>query len=357
MEQPNKRQRLTEYPSIIDTIVNNEITNTDVINSYNYFKNLKSKDPITQIITDYRNEHEEDENYNEDDSIDSYPKINYSVVNWLFSTMSNTKNVLSNNLYIPHILEFKFIKNKDILNTFLKQQITNAYIMNNLLNSFPPIQTGPIIVYRGIKDGFLSIIKKNISRGQITFSCFLSTSLFIDTAKRFTSDSKHIMSIEIPTTNNLAYVSDKLEYINQHSQVTGEAEVLIPMNATLLQISEPKIDGEYTIHQFRLISYLKETRNSERLAIAFVDKFSTDIFEKIEINKKEDAEGTDEEASEEGTDSEESLVDSENSFGGNKLFKINHNKSNKKRPKNKTNNKKSNNKKSNKKISNKKRKF
>lgn len=254
--------------------------NTDVVNSYHYFQNLKSTNPtITQIITDYRNEHEEDEDYNQDESIDSYPTINYSVVNWLFLTMSNTQNTLSNDLYIPHILKFKFIKNKDILNNFLKQQITNAYIMNNLLHSFPKM--GHIIVYRGIKDGFLSILKNNISHKQITFSCFLSTSLFIETAKRFTSDSKHIMSIEIPKENNIAYVSDKLEYINQHSGVTCEAEVLIPMNATLLQISEHQIDGEYTIHQFRLISYLKKTRNSQQFANSFVDKFSTDIFNKI----------------------------------------------------------------------------
>jgi hypothetical protein len=256
--------------------------NTDVVNSYHYFQNLILKNStITQIITDYRNEHEEDEDYNEDESIDSYPTINYSVVNWLFLTMSNTKNVLSNDLYIPHILKFKFIKNKDILNNFLKKQITNAYIMNNLLHSFSTIKMEPIIVSRGIKDGFLSLIKNNISHKQITFSCFLSTSLFIESAKRFTSDSKHIMSIEIPIENNIAYVSDKLEYINQHSGVTCEAEVLIPMNATLLQISEPQIDGEYTIHQFRLINYLKETRNSQTLVNAFVDKFSTDIFNKI----------------------------------------------------------------------------
>ena len=38
MEQPNKRQRLTEYQSIIDTIVDNEITNVDVLNSYNYLR-------------------------------------------------------------------------------------------------------------------------------------------------------------------------------------------------------------------------------------------------------------------------------------------------------------------------------
>jgi len=258
--------------------------NTDVVTSYHYFQNLILKNPtITQIITDYRNEHEEDENYNEDEVIDSYPTINYSVVNWLFLTMSNTKNVLSNDLYIPHILKFKFIKNKNILNKFLKQQITNAYIMNNLLNSFPTIKMEPIIVYRGIKDGFLSILKNNISHKQITFSCFLSTSLFIETAKRFTSDSKHIMSIEIPIENNLTYVSDKSEYINQHSGVTCEAEVLIPMNATLLQISEPQIDDEYTIHQFRLISYLKETRNSQKFAKTFIDKFSTDIFKNIKI--------------------------------------------------------------------------
>jgi hypothetical protein len=266
--------------SITDTIVNNQITNKYILNSYNYFKNLKSINPtITQIITDYRNEHEEDEDYNEDESIDSYPTINYSVVNWLFLTMSTTKNVLSNDLYIPHILKFKFIKNKDILNNFLKKQITNAYIMNNLLHSFPKME--PIIVYRGIKDGFLSLIKNNISHKQITFSCFLSTSLFIESAKRFTSDSKHIMSIEIPIENKFAYVSDKLEYINQHSGVTCESEVLIPMNATLLQISEPQIDDEYTIHQFRLISYLKETRNSQKFAKTFIDKFSTDIFNKI----------------------------------------------------------------------------
>jgi len=271
--------------SITNTIVNNQITNKDILNSYNYFKNLKSTNPITQIITDYRNEHEEDEDYNEDESIDSYPTINYSVVNWL---LSNTKNGLSNEMYIPDILQFKFIKNENILNYFLKQQIKNAYIMNHLLNSFPTLKMGPIIVYRGIKDRFLSIIQNNISHKQITFSCFLSTSLFIESAKRFTSDSKHIMSIEIPKENKLPYVSDKLEYINQHSGVTCEAEVLIPMNATLLQISEPQIDGEYTIHKYRLISYLKDTRNSQRFAIDFVDKFSTDIFNKInkKINKK-----------------------------------------------------------------------
>jgi len=255
--------------------------NTGIENSYYYFQHLILTNPtITQIITDYRNEHEEDENYNEDEVIDSYPTINYSVVNWLFLTMSNTKkNSLSNDLYIPHILKFKFIKNKDILNNFLKKQITNAYIMNNLLHSFPKI--GHIIVYRGIKDGFLSIIKNNIRHKQITFSCFLSTSLFIETAKRFTSHSKHIMSIEIPKENNIAYVSDKLEYINQHTGITSEAEVLIPMNATLLQISEPQFDSEYTIHQFRLISYIKETRHSQDFANAFIDKFSTDIFNKI----------------------------------------------------------------------------
>ena len=43
--------------SITDTIVNNQITNKYILNSYNYFKNLKSINPtITQIITDYRNE-------------------------------------------------------------------------------------------------------------------------------------------------------------------------------------------------------------------------------------------------------------------------------------------------------------
>jgi hypothetical protein len=104
----------TKEPQPIDTIDNNKITNTDVLNSYKYFNELKEdEDPkqktITQIITDYRNEHEEDDNYNEDESIDSYPKINYSVVNWLFSTMSNN-STLSKNLYIPHILKFKFIK-------------------------------------------------------------------------------------------------------------------------------------------------------------------------------------------------------------------------------------------------------
>lgn len=284
MSRSNKR---TKEPQPIDTIVDNEITNTDVVNSYDSFTNLKSKDPITQIITDYRNEHEEDENYNEDESIDSYPKINYSVVNWLFSTISNN-STLSKDLYIPHILKFKFIKTEDILKDFLKQQIENAYIMNDILKSFPTIKNAPIIVYRGVTDAFFNILQKNIGRGQITFSCFLSTSLFIDTAKRFTSDSKHIMSIEIQKGDYLAYVSDKLEHINEHSNVTGETEVLIPMNATLLQISEPQIDGEYTIHKFILIGYLKDTRNPQTFANKFVDDFSPKIFKKIKALQKED---------------------------------------------------------------------
>ena len=360
MEQPSKKQRvnLNQPIDIIDTIVNNEITNTDVLNSHHYFQTLKSTETEsgdTQIIRDYRNEHEEDEDYNEDSDPDTYPKINYSVVNWLFSTISNTKNnVLSNDLYIPHILKFKFITNKDILNNFLNQQIKNAYIMNNLLNSFPKITIAPIIVYRGVTDAFFNILQNNISRGQITFSCFLSTSLFIDTAKRFTFNLKHIMSIEIPTNTSLAYVSDKLEYMNTSFGVTGEAEVLIPMNATLVEISEPENDGEYTIHKFRLAGYLKETRNAGRLATAFVDKFSTDIFNKID--KKEEEE---EEEEKDTPDSQESLV--QNSFGGNKLFKITHNKTKKKRQrsnKNRSNKKRSGKnkkKRTNKKRTNKKR--
>jgi hypothetical protein len=290
IQQPQPKR--TKEPQPIDTIVDNEITNTDVVNSYDYFNKLKEdEDPkqktITQIITDYRNEHEEDDNYNEDESIDSYPKINYSVVNWLFSTISNN-STLSKDLYIPHILKFKFIKTEDILKDFLKQQIENAYIMNGILKSFPTIKNGPIIVYRGVTDAFFNILQKNIGRGQITFSCFLSTSLFIDTAKRFTSNLKHIMSIEIQKGDYLAYVSDKLEHINEHSNVTGEAEVLIPMNATLLQISEPQIDGEYTIHKFRLIGYLKDTRNPQTFANKFVDDFSPKIFKKIKALQKED---------------------------------------------------------------------
>ena len=340
MEQPIKKQRLTSNQpvDIIDTVVNNEITNTDVLNSYHYFQNLKSIDPNnTQIITDYRSEHDETEDYNEDSDLNTYPKINYSVVNWLFSTISNTKNnVLSNNLYIPDILKFKFIKNKVILNNFLNQQITNAYLMNNLLNSFPKITIAPIIVYRGITDAFFNLLQNNISRGQITFSCFLSTSLFIDTAKRFTFNLKHIMSIEIPTNTSLAYISNNLEYMTQSFNgsvsVSGEAEVLIPINATLVEISEPENDGEYTIHKFRLAGYLKETRNSQRLATAFVDKFSEDIFNKIDKKEEE------EEEEEETPDSQESLV--ENSFGGNKLFKITHNKTKKKRQRSNKNKKK-----------------
>ena len=351
IQQPQPKRTLLnpiQQPQPIDTIVDNEITNTDVVNSYKYFNELKENDPNnSQIITDYRNEHEEDDNYNEEESIDSYPKINYSVVNWLFSTMSNTTNTLSKDLYIPHILKFKFIKSEDILKDFLKQQINNAYIMNSILKLFPTIKNAPIIVYRGIKDGFLNIINNNISRGQITFSCFLSTSLFINTAKRFTSDSKHIMSIEIQKGDYLAYVSDKLEHINKHSNVTGEAEVLIPMNATLLQISEPQLDGEYTIHKFRLITYLKETRNSQPLAIAFVDKFSPEIFKKIKALQKEvDTKSTEDDS----LDFQASLLKPD-TIGGNKLFKINHKRSNKKR----SNKKRSNKKRSNKKGSNKKR--
>jgi hypothetical protein len=237
---------------------------------------------------------------------------------------------------------------------FLKQQIENAYIMNGILKSFPTIKNAPIIVYRGVTDAFYNILQTNIGRGQITFSCFLSTSLFIDTAKRFTSDSKHIMSIEIQKGDYLAYVSDKLEHINEHSNVTGEAEVLIPMNATLLQISEPQIDGEYTIHKFRLIGYLKDTRNSQKLANDFVDKFSPEIFKKIKalqkaLQKEDDSH-----------DFQASLVGPE-PIGGNKLFKINHKKTNKKRSNKKRSSKKgpskkgSNKKRPSKKRSNKKR--
>lgn len=316
----NKRARLDGPPDYTPnaevSIENNEITNVDVIASNDYFNNLRTSNyEDYKIITDYRQEIEceeyesftietpQNEEYinsssfgDDDDYVDmtllsniqTYPKISYSIINWLLST-KNLNNI--NDLtFIPSELLCEFITSKDILIKLLKEQLQNAEKMNNALKLFPKITSDYINVFRGVNDAFfnkiMSIIQNNKRAKQVSFPSFLSTSLFIDAAKRF-SGSKKIMSIQLPKGECLPYVSSNLDHIRDRG-VVSEAEVILPINATLQLLNIDNIitsDG-FTIYHFKLIRYIQDIRATPySKRDKFVTDFGEQIYNKI-INKR-----------------------------------------------------------------------
>jgi hypothetical protein len=295
------------------SITNNQITDASVVSSYDYFSNLETNDnEAYKIITDYRQEIEceqyddytieppvaEQDNTYVDMTLlnnsrntmvintDTYPKISYSIINWLLSIKN--LNQINDLTFIPNELLCEFITSKDILIKLLKEQIQNANKMNLALKSFPKITSDYINVFRGFNNAFFdkmtNIINKNQYK-QVTFPSFLSTSLFIDAAKRF-SGSKKIMSIKIPKGFSLAYVSSSLEQTRDRG-VVSEAEVIIPINSTLkLLNNNPVITNDgFTIYQFELIGYVPEVRSFWSNYDNFVNNFGEQIYNQI-VNKR-----------------------------------------------------------------------
>lgn len=233
-------------------IVNgNEITDVDVSNSFNYMKKLDEQSK--QIIEDYRAEIE-CENYEGD----KWPMISYSIFNWLAARKFN-----KNFDYIPELLSCEQIKTKDTLNQLLKNQIDNAEILNNALHKFPET-TKNITVYRGINNTIKKNIERHTTTKQVTFSTFMSTSLFLEVAKRFTDKNKKIIAITIPKGFPLPYIYPTLKYKDDNNVTIKETEVLIPYGATLKYINEYDKDG-FTITNYELSTYVKTLRTNPYL--------------------------------------------------------------------------------------------
>ena len=242
-------------------IEENSISNINVIRAYNYLLELLRLHPIiAKIINDYRAEPECDEWENTDK-----PLISFRVINWLLKRKINITYS-----YIPQELLCEHITDEEILKQQLYGEINNAEIMNNALYSFPRIEYSGINVFRGVNKSIFDIIMKTTYSGQVTIPYFQSTSLFIDAATRFADGTRQLMSIYVPNGFPLPYVSSSLNHICEDNFVC-EAEVIIPINATLKFIKRKQEQG-FTINCYVLIGFASETRQLWTTYETIVDK-------------------------------------------------------------------------------------
>lgn len=265
-------------------VIKNTINDIDVINSHAYFKKLTETEilndvvngekKVTDIIRDYRQEFECDNYVDDDNNIihDNLPSICYNVFNW-FSQRRITRDFT----YVPELLLCGQIRNENQLQEFVLKQMINARIMNSALFKFPAL-TKDIIVYRGITDSFNKTINEQIKRDQSQYTCssFISTSLFIDVAKRFANASKKIMAIQIPRGFTFAYISPTLKHRGDDGTgIVLETEVLMPVDATFVKVGEEILDG-FTIGKYKLISYAPQRRPNPNQTINLINELNKD---------------------------------------------------------------------------------
>lgn len=238
------------------SVKNNSIENADVTNSFTHYTNLKTDNLLEyNHIYHYRQEIECDE-WN-----DANLTVSFEIINWLLQNKPETSNTDFIKT-IPTILNCP-----EITMDNLQSQITNASTMNDTLQKFPTItsENNPqgIHLFRGINCNFINNTPLK-SNKQITFNNFLSTSLFLDTAIRFAGSPACIMSIHVTPGNVLPFITDNLLKVKLYNpEVTSEAEVLLPIGATLQFIKKftmEKNSRELTIYCFKLVSYRMETR-------------------------------------------------------------------------------------------------
>jgi hypothetical protein len=176
--------------SITNTIVNNQITNKDILNSYNYFKNLKSTNPITQIITDYRNEHEEDEDYNENQT---------QFLQKEFRSKKNLRNFLVKLLSHPDI-----VNNKQFVSAILADPDITIHKFKSKLKN---------IIYGSISDSFWSLIRSSLTSTGIfeirtelhqtidnivsSIDCVCGNDIIIELLKQITYTSTRKLPLEL----------------------------------------------------------------------------------------------------------------------------------------------------------------
>jgi hypothetical protein len=227
-------------------VTNNIINNNDIQNSYEHYNLIKKQDDIPyKIVNDYRQEVECSE------WIDNPLTVSYKIMNWLLQ-----RKITPQYNYIPEEL-----KCCDISNEHIKSQLQNIEIMNNELHKFPTVTSSNspqgINLFRGVSCDFINFESLRVG-SQTTIDSFLSTSLFINTAIRFTGSSNCIMAIHIHPGTPLPFITNNLLYTGQDN-VTSEAEVVIPIGATLLFSQKFNYHG-FNIYCFELTSFRVETR-------------------------------------------------------------------------------------------------
>jgi len=110
--------------------------------------------------------------------------------------------------------------------------VLKKYI-NDIINIFnkAPIVEDDIICYRGIKENYINENKDliNLKEGTYINNSFMSTSLFIDTAMKFTSnidkEKRYIQRINIKN-NRVIF----LQFVSLYER---EYEILLPINSRL----------------------------------------------------------------------------------------------------------------------------
>jgi hypothetical protein len=268
-------------------VVNNVINNADIQKSYEYYHMFKQQYSAHYgIINDYRQEVDCGE------WVDNPLTVSFKIMNWLLQ-----RKITPQYSYIPEELYCKYISNKQV-----KEQLQNIEVMNNELQKFPIITASNnpqgINLFRGVSCKFTNF--ESLRPGsQTTFDSFLSTSLFLDTAIRFTERiDKCIMVIHINPGTALPFITDNLLYRGKDN-VTSEAEVVLPIGATLKFAQKINYNG-FNIYCFELMGFRTETRQFWSSYNAILESIWSHI-EVARLQNKEDDE--DEESMDVGGDS------------------------------------------------------
>jgi hypothetical protein len=227
-------------------VVNNVINNSDIQKSYEYYNMFTTRDPDPyKIVNDYRQEVECSE------WTDNPLTVSYKIMNWLLQRKKTPQYT-----YIPEEL-----KCWDISNEQIKTQLQNIEVMNSELQKFPSVTTSNspqgLNLFRGVSCDFINF--ETLRPGsQTTIDSFLSTSLFISTATRFTGSTNCIMIIHVHPGTPLPFITDNLLYM-VNDNVSSEAEVVLPIGATLTFSQKFNSNG-FNIYCFDLTSFRVETR-------------------------------------------------------------------------------------------------
>jgi hypothetical protein len=230
----------------MDPVPEDEIMqDPDIIKSYEYYNTLqtnqqnrkkrKQQQPsndIRMILTNYANERECDEE-------ERRFTISFKFINW----------ILADDKAIDTLPEE--VKECNDTKESLKKQIDNAGILYRALHQFPKVPAGKIIrVYRGVRCTHLEHLIPNTTYSLPTFT---STSVFKETAKRFTKpDGKCIMVIDLGEDAPLPVLFDDLQPTKKNlnrKNISSEAEILLPYGIKLTYTGN-NIENDITYYYF-----------------------------------------------------------------------------------------------------------
>ena len=251
----------------------NVFFNPDVQHSLTYFESLENDNPLGYaIINNYRLNFEfptdEPDIYEADsqllnESIANGSVMSYVCVAWLLHEIYRKPDVP-----IPTLIERNFIKNEN-----MRTIIRNAYIMNDVLKTYPTITNEDgIYVYRGESPHNVTF-SNALDAGEgntIILTSFTSTSLNPTVALRF--NTAGMFKIHLPMGFILPYVSPNVE-------VDCELEVLLPFG---MEFRIDSINSQFRLNSGEPIFLIEMTAvdikpppKTQEHYISVINKFTT----------------------------------------------------------------------------------